>query len=215
MSAPPAAPSVSVTGSAKGDPALAGAHPPGRARALDALTFVAVAGALVLVGIAAAPAVLRTATTTAPNVGEASPVGPLRPPGFRGDGMTPAPHRSFVTSNDDDEDDPLAQLEKMRPALPGDADLEERLHERPAEHDAELGQVDKGSAQVRFGTARNNVFLLAEPGDVTHTRGVVHAKERVMIVKENGDWVQVIHGGPESGGEMGMGWVKKSEIAIR
>ena len=79
----------------------------------------------------------------------------------------------------------------------------------------EVVQIDR-DAQPRFGTARRATALLAEPGGAGRILGQVRANERLMIVKEQGDWAFVVHGGIGGGaGEMGTGWLKKSEIAIR
>jgi hypothetical protein len=145
-------------------------------------------------------------------------------PSFRPEGLPPiAQHPSFVTGDDDDR----AELEGMQPrSRPFDRSLPPDLPpglpggpETLVPHDSDpprgVVRLDRGT-RPRFGTARRAVALLAEPGDVSHILGQVKANERVMIVKEQGEWLFVIHGGPESGAdEMGTGWIKKSEIAIR
>jgi hypothetical protein len=217
--------SAPETPAAARGPAAPAAEPPGQARALNLVSIGAIAAALALVAVAAVPAWIKTSPTVV-SVNDM----PM-PPNFRADGLPPLPqHPSFVTDEDDERPDlglpgeprprsrsrsnDRSQPPDLPPGLPGGPEtMVEPLHQ--GEPRPQVVQMDRGAAP-RYGTTRRAAPLLAEPGDATHILGQVRANERVVIVKEQGEWAFVFHGGLESGaGEMGTGWLKKSEIAIR
>jgi hypothetical protein len=211
--------------SAPETPAASGRHaetrPPGRARALNLVSIAAIATAIGLVAVAAVPAWIKTSPTV---VSVDDMPAPLT---FRAPGLPPpSPHPSFADDDDGPELEGLPPSPHVRsrrgdrsaapdlpPGLPGGPEsLADPMGGEPR---PEVVQIDRDS-QPRIGTARRAAALLAEPGDAARILGRVRANEQLMIVKEKGDWVFVLHGGLGAGaGEMGTGWLKKSEIAIR
>ncbi len=223
-----ASPAMSApeTPAAAREKAAPSVRPPGQARALNLVSVGAIAcsarpgrraGSRVPAWIKTSPTVVSVNDMPAP-------------PNLRADGLPPLPqHPSFVTGEEDDGPDleglPGEPRRRSRsndrslppdlpPGLPGGPEtMVEPLHQ--GEKHPQVVQVDRGMTG-RYGTTRRAAPLLAEPGDAAHILGQVRANERVVIVKEQGEWAFVFHGGVESGGsEMGTGWLKKSEIAIR
>ncbi len=219
--------SAPETPAAAREQAAESVRPPGQARALNLVSIGAIAAALGLVAVAAVPAWIKTSPTVV-SVNDM----PM-PPNFRAEGLPPLPqHPSFVTDDDDGPDleglpggpRPRSRSRSgsidrslppdLPPGLPGGPEtMDEPLHR--GEPRPQVVRVDRGMTG-RYGTTRRATPLLAEPGDRADILGRVRANEKVMIVKEQGEWAFVLHGGLEPGaGEMGTGWIKKSEIAIR
>ena len=73
-----------------------------------------------------------------------------------------------------------------------------------------------GDGVFRYGTALRNVFLLEEPGDIAHSTGMLHAKQKVTIVREREDWLLVFPDDKDPNStDATMGWTRKSEITAR
>ncbi|HEY4122230.1 MAG TPA: hypothetical protein VGM56_30390 [Byssovorax sp.] len=200
--------------------------PPAGVRALNLIAFAATATALGLVAASATPAVLRATGLASPTVAVIPRA--LQPsPVDKGFGALPTGGL-----------DPQAEIEKLykdgldprdvnpRDVNPRDVnprDANPRDFEDPDEdararrRRADIGRVDKGSAELRMGRALRAVPLLQEPGDLQHETGLVQPNQSVMIVKEVDGWL-LVYGGAAvdpNAQETTMGWAKKSEIAVR
>lgn len=68
------------------------------------------------------------------------------------------------------------------------------------------------AAPGRIGLARGPLTLHDQPALAARSLGDVQAGELVLIMREAGDWVYVLHDGDD---RMLRGWAKKSEIAVR
>jgi uncharacterized protein YgiM (DUF1202 family) len=65
---------------------------------------------------------------------------------------------------------------------------------------------------VRVGLTRHGLTLRERPGEGTEITGAVKAGEVVMIMKDAGEWVLIMHSGDD---DVSMGWAKRSDVAIR
>lgn len=113
-------------------------------------------------------------------------------------GGVPAPHRGAAS------DAPPLDLPRRPPEIladPGDA--------LDADHDLDGDEAPFPlGAHGRLGLARRALQLRDAPSESGRTVGEIDAGALVVIVREVGDYAQVRTGGP-------VGWVKKSEIAVR
>jgi hypothetical protein len=127
--------------------------------------------------------------------------------------VTPArlsqPHRPpppLFHEDTDDEEDPAD--DPMRPpSLPG-------IHGggMPVAPGMEPAPAESGKPSVRLGATRHGLKLRQSPGESAEITGSVRAGELVMIMKDLGEWVLIMHSGED---DVSMGWTKRSEIAVR
>jgi hypothetical protein len=80
------------------------------------------------------------------------------------------------------------------------------------DHDLDPEEAQAQLPDGRIGLARGPLTLHDKPAPTARPLGDVKAGELVMIMRESGDWVYVVHGGED---RMVSGWAKKSEIAVR
>ncbi|WP_437757550.1 SH3 domain-containing protein [Sorangium sp. So ce1389] len=109
---------------------------------------------------------------------------------------------------------PAAERSRSHPRFPFDADPGADDPRSPREEDPGLDEeADEpgGASPLQLGIASRGITLLDEPGDGARV-GAVAAGELVMIVRESGAWALVAK---NQGGNMVMGWARRSEIAIR
>ncbi len=128
----------------------------------------------------------------------------------------------------EDEDEPsMTELERLYPdgMWPGRKDTppnaNDDANERENEREREIfgggskraGQDDQGSsARPAMGLVRRTIKLVTNPKDPSEVTGNLKAGELVMILKETDGWLLVASSSTEG---VVMGWVKKSEIAVR
>jgi hypothetical protein len=193
----PPNPKVDHHGSASrpAPPALSGSDAPRPLRWMDPLTTLFVLGAITIVAVTASPHVLRAA------------------------GMGPPPSVGFGSG---------ARL-GARPLPTAFSHPEYAPHERPVLQDAQPaprviappideGGLDFDSDRFGFGTVRRATELHAKAEANAETTGLLKAGSLVMIVQESGEWAFVLYNGAANGAPkagMVVGWIKKSEIAIR
>ncbi|WP_437624659.1 SH3 domain-containing protein [Sorangium sp. So ce1151] len=109
---------------------------------------------------------------------------------------------------------PAAERSRSHPRFPFDADPGADDPRSPREEDPGLdeeAEAPGGGSPLQLGIASRGITLLEEPGDGARV-GVVAAGELVMVVRESGAWALVAK---NQGGNMVMGWARRSEIAIR
>ncbi|WP_437929228.1 SH3 domain-containing protein [Sorangium sp. So ce291] len=109
---------------------------------------------------------------------------------------------------------PAAERSRSHPRFPFDADPGADDPRAPREADPGLDEEAEepgGASPLQLGIASRGITLLDEPGDGARV-GAVAAGELVMIVRESGAWALVAK---NQGGNMVMGWARRSEIAIR
>ncbi len=103
---------------------------------------------------------------------------------------------------------------QVHPRFPFDE--EPGSDERPSPHDdgpAFDDEEDQGApGRLQAGIASRGITLLDEPRADGARVGSIAAGEIVMIVREAGAWALVMKNG---GGDLLMGWARRSEIAIR
>lgn len=95
------------------------------------------------------------------------------------------------------------------------------LPHRPPEllsHEGPEGLFDPDDDEAppshgQLGLAREKVALHEQPATVAPEVGDVEAGEMVTILRVVGEWALVYSGG--DGGNLVVGWVRKSEIAVR
>jgi len=164
------------------------ANPDRPRKLVDLLTVVVLGVTIGVVGLAAAPAVLRAAGV-----------------GDRGERArhTSAPPASTVDPADPDnflfeeeaDDEPLYREPSDDPRWRG--------------HDP-LG--DKRGKHARIGVTRATLRLFDEPSDKGEVTAMIRRGESVTILREAGDWLLVAWDGAE---HVSVGWAKKNEIAVR
>jgi hypothetical protein len=176
-------------------------------RWLDRLSVVLLSVALGGVLAAAAPALLRAAGV---DVLDGSP-SPVRRFGVARPSATMAPFRTPPAprpAQEDEEEHIITELERLYPEgmwptkKPRAAGGSREAPRAPA--------IPLPKGRERIGLTRSPLTLYTKPDATTPPTGVVKADELVLIVKEEGDWVLVIHDG-----DLASGWTKKSEIAVR
>ncbi|WP_437898203.1 SH3 domain-containing protein [Sorangium sp. So ce124] len=175
---------------ARAEPPGAAPAPP-RARQLDRLTGLVLLAAAAVVLIPMAPVVFRAVA------GDRSPVQSAGRFAHVLDGRPPADRGAQV-----------------HPRFPFDEDP--GSDERPSPHDdgpAFDDEEDPGApGRLQAGIAARGITLLDEPRADGARVGSIAAGEIVMIVREAGAWALVMKNG---GGDLLMGWARRSEIAIR
>ena len=88
----------------------------------------------------------------------------------------------------------------------------EHLFDHDPELDLDESQAREPAPHGRIGLARGPLTLHDQPALAARSLGDVQAGELVLIMREAGDWVYVLHDGDD---RMLRGWAKKSEIAVR
>ncbi|WP_437510538.1 SH3 domain-containing protein [Sorangium sp. So ce1099] len=109
---------------------------------------------------------------------------------------------------------PAVERSRSHPRFPFDADPGADDPRSPREEDPALDEEAEepgGALPLQLGIASRGITLLEEPGDGARV-GAVAAGELVMIVRESGAWALVAK---NQGGNMVMGWARRSEIAVR
>ncbi|WP_438018590.1 SH3 domain-containing protein [Sorangium sp. So ce315] len=183
--APPAAPA----GPPPGDTPAA---PP--ARRLDRLTGIVLAVAAAVALSPTAPLVLRALAGERPHVQGAGRFTHLLEPRSPDDerARAPSPPR-FSFDDDPGADDP------------------------PSPRDAPPGFDEEGDdpgapSRLQIGIASRGITLVDEPRPDGARVASIAAGELVMIVRESGGWALVAK---HQGGNLVMGWARRSEIAVR
>lgn len=191
-------------------PSLAPAAPaPARRRGIDRMNEAVTGLLAVSIGavlFAAAPSVLQglglVPSQTRAKVAVAAPAAPRGLPGL---GRT--------LFEDDEDDEVLDDLQRLYPE-PGNFP---RIPSLGGRDDARVQSgrgvddgVRVGHDDARLGLTRSRLTIREQPETRASALGEVKEGELVMIVKELGDWVLVVH--PE---DVLMGWTRKSGIAIR
>jgi hypothetical protein len=172
---------------------------------LTALVLLAATGAAVL---AAAPALLQVAGL-GPGPGLTAHGGRAATP--RAGAEPSSREHPFTFAVPDDDDDPhLTELERLYPDGMWPGQRPDR-HAPAAEPGTTIEESRPGPDRRRVGLVRHPITLRSDPGARGVVLGQVQAGEQVMIVKEVGEWVLVVH----TGKTVEMGWAKKSEIAVR
>ncbi len=187
-SAPPPPP---PEGHASEGPSRAAPSPRG-SRWIDTLTTLLLVAAVCFVAVAATPALLRAA-----GLAPFGPSGSYRLP-LRGPASEPHPTGGRLAEDDDDaandDGDPL----------PGPRITPRR--DSPAAEPAEEGP----RVRMRPAVVRRKAMLRLEASEEADPAGKLDAGDQVFVVRESGEWVLVLQSGAG-----GMGWMKKSELAIR
>lgn len=80
------------------------------------------------------------------------------------------------------------------------------------ERTLELGSPGPLTRGARVGVAAKGVKLLLSPSADAAATGAVEAGAVVVIAKEQGEWLLVLH---SEGDELAMGWARKSDVTIR
>jgi hypothetical protein len=179
-------------------------------RWLDVLSSGVLLVACAVVTVEALPALVRAA-----GVGGPAPLLARAPSPRELQHPAPAVHHGFAFQQDDeDERDPIDDLDRLypgeRPGMFPHAAPGALAHPGGADDDTHsVGKIERGKSQL--GLAKKALTLTEEPGG-SGVAGEVKAGELVMVVKETGEWALVAH---EGGGTLEMGWVRKSELAIR
>jgi len=142
-------------------------------------------------------------------VGLETPPTPMTPIRLTHPARTPPSFFSEDTHEDDE--DPMDDL--MRPpSLPGLHGGDPLNPGSASSSEPPAAEHGKGKTAVRVGLARHGLKLRERPGEGTEITGAVRAGEVVMIMKDLGEWVLIMHSGDD---DVSMGWTKRSEIAIR
>jgi hypothetical protein len=81
---------------------------------------------------------------------------------------------------------------------------------RVSPRDDEGDDSDKRSP-LRMGRVERPVKLFDQPGG-GETVGELSSGATVMLVRDQGDWVLVVHNGDR---DISMGWTRRSDIAVR
>ena len=170
-------------------------------RWMDTGITLLLCGAVGAVLFVATPPLLRAAGV-APTLRTAG--GPVR--GVR---LRPARDDAPFFPNDDelmaDEEAPLRGPAGLR-GLPRP---DEQVDRAPALEPDAHGDSDGG---VRLGLVRRGVKLVDQPHEGGEVIGEIGSGETVMLVKDAGEWVLVVHSGKS---DLSMGWTRRSEIAVR
>jgi Bacterial SH3 domain len=181
--------------------------PPRRPRWLETVIALLLIGAVGVVGLSASPALLRAAgltrTTTTARLSFGHP-DRNSIPGV--DDRTGARKPGFVFSfEEDEEDDPHGNATNgwPGPRSPLEADAPPVPRRDPGAKDSDRPRPD-----VKVGISLKDLKLLDQPSAGAAVTATVKEGELLMIVKEQGGWVLVVHS-PE------MGWARLSEIAVR
>lgn len=173
----------------------------------DTVSLLALAAAVTVVAIAATPSLLRLANV--PGVGPHPGSGLSRVHPRSG---ASGPRPIIIDDATGDDGDPVDDLEQLYPD-PGNW---------PDKRDRDTDEDDPGAIApalpppdghgARVGLARKALMLVDRAEAGAQVIGKVRAGEMIMIVKEQGDWALVVHSGS---GDVSMGWVQKSDIAVR
>ena len=175
---------------------------------MSALVLVVAVGA---VGVAASPVLFRAAGLT--RTATTTRGGLVRgPPGLP---RELSAHPRFVEPDaaaalpPADEGPAIADLERLYPdAFPSSPDRTRRPRrgDPPPEPS---GTTPPGGVQV--GITRHSLRLVDRAGG-SQVMGEVDEGEPVIVAREKGEWVLVVHNGQNS---LVMGWTRKSEVAVR
>ncbi|XXX78843.1 SH3 domain-containing protein [Sorangium sp. So ce134] len=177
---------------ARAEPPPGAAPAPARARRLDRLTGLVLFAATAVALLPMAPIALRAVAGDRAPVQSASRFAHLL------EGRSPAAGRAEAHHRFPFDEDPGAD----EPRSPHD--------DGPAFDDDE---EDPGApARLQPGIASRGITLLDEPRPTAARVGAIAAGELVMVVRESGAWALVLK---HDGGNMLMGWARRSEIAIR
>ncbi|WP_437939452.1 SH3 domain-containing protein [Sorangium sp. So ce341] len=176
---------------ARAEPPPGAAPAPPRARRLDRLTGLALFAATAVAALPTAPIVLRAIADDRSPVQSAGRFAHLL------EGRSPAASRAQARARFPFDEDPGAD-EPRSPRDDGPAGGEEDDPDAPA--------------RLQAGIASRSITLLEEPRADGARIGAVAAGELVMVMRESGAWALVMK---HDGGNMVMGWARRSEIAIR
>jgi hypothetical protein len=172
---------------------------PHRSRWIDTLSSLTVAAAIGAVLFAAAPSLLRAVSTPASMPSRAAEhEGDLSPhaSGSAAHGFT------FAEGDDEPDTDAPSHGWSSIPGIPADS--------RNSAHVS--GDDDESThAEAKVGLARRTLKLVAKPAAGAELIGEVKEGGRIMVVREQGEWLLVY----APGDGVSMGWARKSDIAVR
>jgi hypothetical protein len=189
------------------DPAQSAARPPAAeapapkrptspARWLDRLSAVLLSAGLGGVIAAAAPSLLRAADSQPPAVEAPAPelerepeAEPSPPPA-----APPATNRGFMF---DFGEPRITDFERLHP---------DRSREGRNGQGAETS-----SSKARVGHARVPLTVRERADSAARKVAQVEAGARVIVIRESGEWVQVMHEGQD---DVHLGWTKRRDVAI-
>lgn len=172
------------------------------------VSLLALAAAVTVVAIAAVPSLLRLANV--PGVGP-HPRSELAR-GVHPRAATGGRHPVVIDDSTGDDGDPVDDLEQLYPDPGNWPDKRDRAGDEDdpgAEAPAPSGLHGR---DAHMALARKTLMLVDRAEHGAQIIGKVRAGDMIMIVKEQGDWALVVHSGSD---DVSMGWVEKSDIAVR